>query len=535
VVPIALGVAAVTVRFWGLDQGLPHPMARPDEREALERMIGFPAGDLNPHWVIYPNLYLWVLWGWMEAALAVERLFVPVPSFVVLLHDDPAHLMFLGRVLAALTGSATVVLTWHLGRRAAGQAVGCVAATLVAANVLHVRDSHTMKSEVFVTLAMLVALGALARWAEARGPAAAARAGAAVGLAGAFKYPGLLIGVLGWIADIARPGAQGWRRLVPSRDLTVLGLTAMLVFLAGSPFVVLDPNSVGQADLLRQMIFASRPGAQGEPSSLVAGIANFMQHRAFGYHLTVSLRRGFGLAAAIATLPALVVAVRSRTWLLRLSAAFVALWWCMAGASAVHLSRYLTPVVPALSLCLASLVVAVARRTPRPLAPAAVCIVLTAALAAEPAAASVAWVRLAARTDTRILATQWMTEHLPPGAHVARLGSVIFPIADPVLPSQVVPIDLPPGSVNLANHDVTHVVTHEHVIPFSVVPAGQWAAIRPHVRLLAEFSPWRTLPGGGFEREDAFYIPLWGFDHLVRPGPLVRVWAVEPAASSARR
>ena len=96
--------------------------------------------------------------------------------------------------------------------------------------------------------------------------------------------------------------------------------------------------------------------------------------------------------------------------------------------------------------------------------------------------------------------------------------------------------ELPPGMrrapANLAVDDypqagVTHVVTHEHQIPFSYVDPKLKATLAPHLRLLAEWSPYADGPAGGFEREDAFYIPFFDFDGVVRPGPLVRVYAYQ--------
>ncbi|MGH7895458.1 MAG: hypothetical protein ACREQL_12375, partial [Candidatus Binatia bacterium] len=61
-VPVAIVALAAGLRFWALDQGMPFLSARPDEREALARMAGFPQGDLNPHWFVYPNLFFWTVW-----------------------------------------------------------------------------------------------------------------------------------------------------------------------------------------------------------------------------------------------------------------------------------------------------------------------------------------------------------------------------------------------------------------------------------------------------------------------------------------
>jgi hypothetical protein len=90
---------------------------------------------------------------------------------------------------------------------------------------------------------------------------------------------------------------------------------------------------------------------------------------------------------------------------------------------------------------------------------------------------------------------------------------------------------LPPEEYGRAG--VTHVVTHEHRIPFSRLDPKQMETLRPHLRLLAEFTPFAGAPAGGFEDEDAFYIPFYDFAGVARPGPLVRIYAYDATPSPA--
>jgi hypothetical protein len=50
--------------------------------------------------------------------------------------------------------------------------------------------------------------------------------------------------------------------------------------------------------------------------------------------------------------------------------------------------------------------------------------------------------------------------------------------------------------------------------------------------MVATFTPFAgdvPPPGVLFEPRDAFYVPVAGFEGVVRGGPLVRIWAVRPA------
>src|SRR2546422_8212527 len=208
---------------------------------------------------------------------------------------------------------------------------------------------------------------------------------------------------------------------------------------------------------------------------------------------------------ALATPLALLVALRRpRRPFLVLASVFTVFYYLVAGTSPVHLARYLTPLVPLLALLVAELARVAVAPLRSPTLRGALFAGLVAALAAEPLARCVAYDRIASRTDTRVLATRWMTDHLPPGAAIAVLGSLYFPIADPDVPPGARRVALPLGATDLARRGVGYVVTHEHHhIPFSRLIPQQIEALRPHLHLLAEFSPYRDGPAGAFQGEGA--------------------------------
>src|SRR5438128_462360 len=407
---LALVGLAGGLRFWGIHQSLPLVAGRPDEREILQYTAGFPAGDLNPRWFIYPNLYFYVVFAWERLVLAVRGLWLSTSDYGLTLRTALPSLILYGRWLSALAGTLTVPAVWAIGRRLGGEGLGLAAAALLATDFLHVRDSHTLKPDTLLALGLLISVWLVARWRERPGRGAAIAAGGAIGLTTCIKYPGIL-------------------------------------------------------------------------------------------------RRPF----------------------LALASVFMVCYYLVAGTSPVHLARYLTPVVPLLALLVAELARVAVAPLRSPALRGALFAGLVAALAAEPLASCVAYDRIASRTDTRVLATRWMADHLPPGAAIAVLGSLYFPIADPDVPPGARRVALPLGATDLAPRGVGYVVTHEHhQIPFSRLIPQQIEALRPHLHLLAEFSPYRDGPAGVFEDEDAYYVPFYGFDGVERPGPLVRIYAYHP-------
>ena len=529
---VAIVALAAGLRLWGIDHGLPFLMGRPDEAEALRHTGGFPAGRLDPGWFVYPNLFFWVVWLWDEAILALVRLGTPLASYAELVRtDDLAPLILAGRVLAALAGTLTVLVTGLVGRRLGGPALGLTSAVLLAVCFLHVRDSHALKADVFLTAGMVPCLWLLARWVAAPRAATAGLAGVAVGVTMGMKYPAVLLMASAWHASwMVRAGA-GWRRLLPHRHMVAVGVVAALVFFAASPFFFLDTEQLrSTVDLVLRATYAERPG---QASEAAAGwgerLATFLGARTFGYHLLVSLRHGLGLPLAlVAPLAIGAAAWREREPFFRLAALFCVVYYVAIGLGQATLARYLTPLTPLLCLLAARLLTRVAGLVPPSRLRWAALAVATAVLAAPTLHSAVAYDRIAARADTRVLAYDWMRGELPAGAVVAVLGSIFFPIADPTLPPQVRRADLKLAEKNLDQHGVTHVVTHDHPLPWSSPLPGQLAAQGDRLEPLVTFTPFAGAPTGGFEEHDAHFIPFFDFDGVVRPGPIVRVYRLRP-------
>jgi len=516
--PAALVAVAAALRFWALGFGLPHPLTRPDEEVILGPSWHFARGDLNPHYHVYPGLYLYLVWLWGEAGLALRRLVVATPPYPVTLMRDllgepggtDGGLLLIGRVLTALAGTATVAAVYRLARPREGRAVAAVAAALVATCFLHVRDSHAIKPDVPLGLAILPALAACARVVRAPDVRTGAMAGTAIGVATGMKQPGILLLVPLYLAAVRGAAVPGWRRWVPGAAVVAGVALAVGVFLATGPYLVLDAG------------FAWRQMAPATHTVFAARTS--VPERAFAYHAAVSLRYGMGLLCALLVLPAGVLALVAREPLWWVSGVFALVWYAVIGSSPVHHVRYLTPLVPVLALLVAVLLgrlaaAAGARRAPLVLALA------TAALVWEPLGASIAHDRILSRTDTRVLATRWLGDHARQGDTVAVLGTNIWPYGMPIMPPGVQAEKLGPEARTLGG--AAWVLTHDHPLEFSHVDPQQLAAFLPALHLEAEFSPFADdRAAGWFERADAYYAPFHDFAGVVRPGPVVRIYSV---------
>lgn len=528
----ALVAGAAALRFWALGHGLPLLRGRPDELEVIQGTTTFPTGDFNPRFFVYPNFYFYLVFGWIELLLVAQGWFHPVAEYARRLTEDVPSLILYGRSLSAAVGTASVLIAYAIGRRLSGRSVGLIAAALLAANFLHIRDSHALKPDIILGIAMLISLWLLGRHRERGDRRHEIQAGIAVGLTMAIKYNGIFLLLPAYIEDVRASTRSGWRRLWPSATLwRVIGVAAV-TFLLACPYMWLDfGRTTFTSWFLAVTVFSTRPQAAATAGSWLYAPVHFVATRAFGYHWSVSLWHGFGAVATILLIPALVhAATRRHSPMRRMSVMFVVLYYLVISSAPVHLVRYFTALVPVLTMLLADFVGAVANRWHAAAARATVATAMVVALVAEPLASAIAHDRIASRPDTRVLAAEWIREHLPANGVAVVLGSNLFVYADPELPPTMrrVPTQTPVDQYT--REGVTHVITHEHRIPFSRLDPAQIQALTPHLRLLKEFSPFEHGLAGGFEDEDAFYIPFYDFAGVVSPGPLVHIYAYEPGA-----
>lgn len=292
--------------------------------------------------------------------------------------DEPSFLM--GRLVVVALGLAGIAAAWWLGVRAYGTMAGFVAAAVTAVEVTHVAYSRMAVTDVPLTLGVAVALALMV---SRRLPAA----GVAIGLAASFKYPAFTL-----LVPLAVAGWGQWRRLAVSAAL------APAAFLATSPFFAVHLGSA-LADVRRVQRFGRQGwlGFEDDPAAPIAFLDRLWE--------------GMGPALLVAA-AGLALALVQRTYADRILAAFVLAYFATLLPLDAHFDRYLLPLVPALG--------ALAGRF-RAVAP------VTLLLLVIPLVWSIRETRPLTRTDTRVVAHDWMRENLTPGVLVAADPSTAAP------------------------------------------------------------------------------------------------------------
>lgn len=491
--PLALPplVLAAGLALWSLGFGLPF-LFRPDEDVMVGRAVRMAAqGSLDPLFANYPPLVFYLLAG-VEKAVALAG-----GGNLHAATGDPSTAYLAARALSATAAVTAVGMTFWAGRQAYGAAAGLVAAALLAAAPLAVRQAHFATTD--GVQAALVA-GALAAGLRARGARGYAVAGGLAGLAAAAKYSGGL--ALVFVVVLALAGAAPRRR-------------ACLAAVAGAAVAFAVPCLVA---LWHLPAYVSGLGFLGR------NLVGRGRHLPLGwvFHTTVTLPFGLGLGAyAMAVAGALLAAWRRRAVDVALLA-FAVAYLGVTGAGHEDFFRYELPLLPALAILAGGLLAAVPGRW----VPAAVAAALL--LAAPSLYASAETDRLLGTEDTRALAAAWMSANLPPGSAV-RAPYYASPFYGPAQVRANLRWVSDPLAASYAQGRYT--------TRFEVTEGPG-----PHVRLLASGPPWQAPlpaarhplftvaaysgapPGGGvYDPLDSFWLPIWGFAGIDRPGPSISI------------
>jgi hypothetical protein len=521
---LALGAvlaAAGLVRVWGIGFGLPNLLCHPDELAAVAVARGFLGGDLHPRFFDWPTFYLYVLaaaYGIYWALGRVTGASGALGDFAANPLPDWRPLFLIDRGLAAALGTATVAVVWKIGERVFDRATGLVSAAFMALAFLHVRDSHFGVTDVPATFLTTWSVLFVLRAHDDGRLRDHGVAGLLAGVAAATKYNAALV-CMPMLASAAIRMADATSGRERVRVLPGLGLFAMaaVVGLVGAmPWVVLDAGGVLAA--LARVQAHLRDG-----HGIDLG-------RGWSYHLSVTLRYGLGWPLLVAGLGGLAYAW-ARDWRrAAILSAFPVAYYVVMGQGRAVFVRHALPVVPFLCITGAALVVVagrwVAAGTRRPSMFAGVTAVLAVLVIVPSVVSVVRFDRLVARTDSRVLAARWLRDSLPPGSSVYQSGGLYGLVVGGTPGVERWSYD-ERRDVFLAGGRSTGelpewiVLQESPLVLYSEVPAGVRAHVAsPEYELVQAFvatDPAAT--GNVFSEQDAFFLPITGFQGVRRPGP----------------
>jgi len=148
---LVLLIFAFIFRVWGIGYGLPL-FIHLDENTIARIVMGMiKTGDLNPHYFRYPSLYpYFIRFIALISGLITRKDFSNV--------NNLATIYLLGRFSSALISTATVYLTYLLGKKFFSQKIGFLAAVVFSVMFLPVYLSHFMITDMLALFFLLMAL-----------------------------------------------------------------------------------------------------------------------------------------------------------------------------------------------------------------------------------------------------------------------------------------------------------------------------------------------------------------------------------------
>lgn len=402
--------AGAVVRFYGVAWGAPYYHFHIDEHfvfaGALAIRADFFEAANSAKFFMYSPLPMYFLIGVLEI---YER--IANPLNLVLKHDGVVF-MVLGRSISAALGTATIPLVYLIAQRVSGRLAGLVAATLTAAGVLHLRDSHFFSVDISLTFFSVLAWLFLMHVADSGRIRAYVYAGLAIGAAIACKYSAAFLLPLTLIAHVLAPGRPGrtsdWRLwfqwLVKG---AIPGVVGGVTFLLLDPFVWLefDKAVAGIGELVTGPMTGQIRAIWG---------AQFTNVWPRPFWFTNLLWWGVGPAFEIWALVGVGWLLWRRDRLALMAAAFPIVYYLVAGRTILPFVRYAIPLVPALAVVAGALSADLLRRAAwrRAGAVATVVVVATTVLYAA------AYMNVFVKPDSRLVASQYLLNRIPAGSRI---------------------------------------------------------------------------------------------------------------------
>lgn len=387
-----------------------------DETAMMQTAVNMLANhDPNPHFFNYPSMLFYVYAALISGVNLVTHQTLPVGvpvGYVV-------EYFIAGRVLASLAAAASIAVTFLVGREIASSAAGLFAAGLVAVSPKLVGKSAQVTTDIWTATFATAVLLFSVRILRTRAWRDYLLAGAFVGLAAGSKYNAVVFAASVLVAHLLTYERLTFKALVDPK-LLLSGVVAVTVFVATTPFAVLDMRS------------------------FLHGLGLEAAHYSTGHAGFEASGRSWGLYASALASPhflghvGLALALISAAFMLKKEFRGVAVvlalpfaLWLFLGQYKVFFDRNILGAVPSLAIAAGFAIYAITQSFPifqqRPALVSLLFVGLFLVAAAPLAITTFQEVRDKTLPDTRWIALNWIRDNIPPDSRVG-LGPSTPPI-----------------------------------------------------------------------------------------------------------
>lgn len=416
-------IIAGTVRFLGINFGLPHTLCSPDESNVVGIALRFGTGDLNPHFFNYPTLWMYVLFSFYIFYFLVGKItgaFFSKLDFAKEFISNPTNFYLISRCFSALLGTLSVIITYMIVKQLFNKRIATVSSLFLSLAYLHVRNSHFGVTDISVTFLILCSLFFIIRSYKNKKLHNYIFAGTVAGLATSTKYIGAMLCIPMFFGHGLNFYKQGIRKLLLDKRILLFLLCVIFVFLLGSPFVLID-----FPEFLNDFLFEMREVQEFSGSFFDMG---------WFYHLRFSLFHGLGWSLLFASILGILILLKKDIKKAIILYSFPFIYYFIAGRGHRVFVRYMIPITPFLCIAGAICVVYIAKKLSKFFKPnktffrVPVENSITFALSILIMVPSIINISqfnwLLMHKDNRLLATEWVEENIQGGSSIYQTGAL---------------------------------------------------------------------------------------------------------------
>lgn len=251
---LAILIVGVALRFGGLKWGYPF-IFQPDEDTLIRGATGIRF-DPNPHHFDWPTLQTYLLfilisvWAKFTDLLILLGLKPAIQNIFPIWLDRPFVFYLLGRIVSALLGSGSIILTYLISKKIFNKNTALLAVLILAVSLQNIEDAHFATLDSSMTFWMLLAFYFAQKVYEKGLSKHYILAGFISGLAASTKYNGgsIFLALLIYHLLLAKKNKISLKETIFSKELGLSILFAILGFLVGTPYAVLDFRTFIRAD-----------------------------------------------------------------------------------------------------------------------------------------------------------------------------------------------------------------------------------------------------------------------------------------------
>lgn len=417
---LAVVGGAFALRVWGVGFDLPD-ISHPDEQHEVYRALRLAKGSFEWDRIGKGGFFyiLFAEYGALFVTLKIAGTVSSPDDFMEMFVRDPSIFWLLGRTTVALLGTINVWLTFLIGRRVGGYAVGLIAAVLLALCSLSTLHAHLLTVDIPMTCGVLATVLFSLRLYDSGKLRDYLLAGFFAALAVMTKLSAAPIVAVVVLAHLLRcrneaemkSESSSWLRRVVDRRIMASGLLCLVVYCIGNPAILFKTVDAYQG---MSAAVVGEPGREPAPER---------QHQVAYYAEATVGALGWPLAILCA-LSVIFCMVRRRPSDLLLLAFPILLYAAimLTGSHWRH-ARFILPTLPLLLVMVAQLLWIVVQQVGLskqaiPFVTTAIVVVLCAPRTVEIVKQNQCFTQPATTIQTR----NWIEENIPSNTKILMLG-----------------------------------------------------------------------------------------------------------------